>query len=61
MAPVEVLKLNPGGSDPLATLHFKGAVPPLLVRVPLYAASTTPAGKVPDITGRGFTVIFTVD
>jgi len=61
IAPVAVLKLSPGGSDPSAMLHFRGAVPPLLVRAPLYAAPTVPEDKVPDIVGKGFTVMLAVD
>jgi hypothetical protein len=33
ITPVVVLKLRPAGRDPLATLHFKGAVPPVAVSV----------------------------
>jgi hypothetical protein len=42
IAPDAADRLRPGGSWPEETLQVYGAVPPLMVRVPLYEAPTTP-------------------
>jgi hypothetical protein len=54
------LKLKPAGSEPLATLHFSGAVPPAAVNVVVYGVPTVPTGGVPVIVGSGLTVMLTV-
>jgi hypothetical protein len=46
MAPVLLLRLNPAGRLPEATVQFTGGVPPLSPMLVLYAWLTRPLGSV---------------
>ena len=59
MTPVAALNVRPAGMVPETKLHVSAPVPPLAVRVVLYATPTTPGGGTPAITGSGLTVMLT--
>ena len=45
IAPVEAFSLSPAGNAPLVVVQFKAGVPPVAMRVALYATPTCPLGK----------------
>jgi hypothetical protein len=52
VAPVADAKLSPAGRLPDETDHLYGLVPPVALKVPLYALLTVPLGKATDGMSR---------